>query len=73
MTVYETKFMKNKHRKQTYNQDKIKYSKHNESKLDYEKVYKDTIENIFIALDTKNINKYINSSILDKTSKRFIF
>lgn len=62
---------KYKNRKPTYNHEK-KNVKNSDSKVDVEKIYKDTVENIINAVEEKNIYKYINAYLLDKTSKSYI-
>lgn len=44
-----------------------------ESKVDYEKIYKDTMELILSSTSEKNILKYINTYMLDKSSKYILF
>ncbi len=71
---YDTKAFrlgKYKNRKPTYNHDK-KNIKNVDNRLDVEKIYKDTVDNIINAVEEKNVYKYINAFLLDKTSKFII-
>ena len=62
-----------KKRKPTYLQERQKNIKNNDIKIDYNKIYKDTIDNILSAVEEKNISKYINAYLLDKTSKCVLY
>lgn len=61
-----------KGRKHVSAPEKTKGNKANEHKVEYDKLYKETVENILTSIGPKNIMKYINSSIMEKSSNLFI-
>eukprot|EP00340_Litonotus_pictus_P010883 CAMPEP_0170537908 /NCGR_PEP_ID=MMETSP0209-20121228/102997_1 /TAXON_ID=665100 ORGANISM="Litonotus pictus, Strain P1" /NCGR_SAMPLE_ID=MMETSP0209 /ASSEMBLY_ACC=CAM_ASM_000301 /LENGTH=262 /DNA_ID=CAMNT_0010839501 /DNA_START=84 /DNA_END=869 /DNA_ORIENTATION=+ len=55
-----------KKNKKNFNADKKKSLKSLDWKNEYEKVQRDTLDNIYNAVDSKNIERYINAPFYDK-------